>query len=155
MRNAQIVGITILLICLCSNIVIELFKNIFGRVRFRSMQDNFDLFTNWYQVNGSMYLEQVVKKEEIKSFPSGHAQVAGATLAFSLLTYINPCWRSKELVIFLLTFIYALLVLYSRIVQGAHCLTDVTIGFAVSFVFYIIFRQFLVLKKIDFLGVKK
>ncbi|WP_314066115.1 phosphatase PAP2 family protein [uncultured Vagococcus sp.] len=141
------VGAAIVLAILASMVLVESIKPMVGRVRFRSMQDNFDLFTRWYQANGKTYLSFVPSKEEIKSFPSGHSQWAGSTLLLSLLATIQPSWRKYEKKLFLGALVYAGIIMFSRMMQGAHFLSDVTVGFSSAFVFLLILRRLLVVKK--------
>lgn len=136
-------GIAILLTAFCSMLVVESIKPIWGRVRFRSMQDNLNLFTSWYQINGDKYLSAVSLKEEIKSFPSGHSQWAGTTLSLSFLTLVDPRLKDKENLFFLGTLLYAVVVVISRMMQGAHFLTDVTVGFSAAFLFFLLFHHLL------------
>ena len=145
----HIVGLGIILTAFCSMMIVENIKPIVGRVRFRSMQEDASLFTNWYQINGSKFLNSVPMKEEIKSFPSGHSQWAGTTLTLSFLALANPKWRIKEKQVFLCGLGYALIIMLSRMMQGAHFLSDVTVGFGVAFVCYMIFRKFLIEKNIS------
>ena len=148
-KQYHFVGLAIILTAFTSMMIVENIKPIVGRVRFRSMQENPSLFTNWYQINGSKFLSSVPLKEEIKSFPSGHSQWAGTTLTLSLIALANPKWRNKEKLIFSGSLIYALTVMLSRMMQGAHFLSDVTVGFGTAFVCYLIFRKILVENKIE------
>lgn len=60
------------------------------------------------------------------SFPSGHtAEVSAAALAFSLILFRTP-------VIIVLSVIWALLMMLSRIILGVHNFTDILGGFVVG-----------------------
>lgn len=133
-------GIGILLTAFCSMAVVESIKPIWGRVRFRSMQENFALFTSWYQINGDKYLSAVPLKEEIKSFPSGHSQWAGTTLSLSFLASVNPKLKDKEPIFYGVAIFCALVLMVSRMMQGAHFLSDVTVGFGTAYIFFWIFH---------------
>lgn len=147
-KQYHLTGLAIILTAFVSMMIVENIKPIVGRVRFRSMQEDANLFTNWYQINGNKYLPNVPLKEEIKSFPSGHSQWAGTTLTLSLLALANPNWRKKEPLIFLGSLSYAVIVMFSRMMQGAHFLSDVTVGFGTAFLCYVIFRHYLVAKEL-------
>ena len=136
-------GIGILLTAFCSMAVVESIKPIWGRVRFRSMQENFALFTSWYQINGDKYLSAVPLKEEVKSFPSGHSQWAGTTLSLSFLALVNPKLKDKEPIFYGVAIFYALVLMVSRMMQGAHFLSDVTVGFGTAYIFFWIFHTLL------------
>ncbi|WEV73705.1 phosphatase PAP2 family protein [Bifidobacterium sp. ESL0798] len=123
-------GIAIVVVFLCSIGVLEVAKVIWGRVRFRAMQGDLDLFTPWYHPNGKHYLSAVTVRDNIKSFPSGHSQFAGVTLSLCLLALVNPRWKNRESMVYGVALAYALIVMFSRMMQGAHFLSDVTVGFA-------------------------
>ncbi|MGG5372188.1 phosphatase PAP2 family protein [Enterococcus sp. AZ196] len=142
-------GLAIVLTSIVSMFIVEGIKPIWGRVRFRSMQENFDLFTRWYSVNGAKYLTSVPAKEEIKSFPSGHSQWVGNTLSLSLLFLVNPKLRDKENLVIGIAAAYAGIVMFSRMMQGAHFLSDVTIGFSIAFACFILFRKVIVTRSIN------
>ena len=139
-------GLAIVLTSIVSMFIVEGIKPIWGRVRFRSMQENFDLFTRWYSVNGQKYFTSVSAKEEIKSFPSGHSQWAGNTLSLSLLFLVNPKFKDRENLVIGIAMAYAGIVMFSRMMQGAHFLSDVTVGFSIAFACFILFRRIIVTK---------
>lgn len=148
-KNYRLAGTAILITGFCSMITVESIKPIVGRVRFRSMQENFDLFTRWYQINGDKYLSAVPLKEEIKSFPSGHSQWAGTTLSLSLLAMVTPKWQDKEKLIYWITVGYAAVLMLSRMMQGAHFLSDVTVGFSTAFLFFLLSRSLIVQRNLN------
>ncbi|MDF7640567.1 phosphatase PAP2 family protein [Bifidobacterium sp. ESL0784] len=141
-------GIAIVAVFLCSLGVLEVAKVVWGRVRFRAMQGNFDLFTPWYHPNGKHYLSAVTAADNIKSFPSGHSQWAGTTLSLCLLALVNPRWKNKESMVYGVALVYALVVMFSRMMQGAHFLSDVTVGFALPFLALWLVR-YLLLKQLS------
>ena len=74
------------------------------------------------------------------SFPSGHtAEVSAAALAFSLILFRTP-------VIIVLSVIWALLMMLSRIILGVHNFTDILGGFVVGclglLIMHTIFKRF-------------
>ncbi|AYW47310.1 hypothetical protein C7K38_02280 [Tetragenococcus osmophilus] len=153
-QRYRLAGIGIVLTTFFAMMVVEGVKPIFGRVRFRSMQDDFDLFTRWYQINGDRYLSFVTENDEIKSFPSGHSMWGGATLSLSFLAMVHPKWQSKEGAVFLALAFYAAILMFSRMMQGAHFLSDVTVGFGVSFIFFLVFRYMVVKRKLNRLSLE-
>lgn len=153
-QRYRLAGIGIVLTTFFAMMVVEGIKPIFGRVRFRSMQDDFDLFTRWYQINGEKYLPVVPEMDEAKSFPSGHSMWAGSTLSLSFLMMVHPKWQSKEKTVFLGLICYAAVLMFSRMMQGAHFLSDVTVGFGIAFIFFVFFRYVVVQRKLDKLSVE-
>lgn len=141
----QKIGLVIVLSVLLSTLAVELVKPVWGRVRFRSMGDNYELFTPWYSINGDKFLNFVPKIEEIKSFPSGHSQWAMLSMNISLIIAGSDKWRKHENVVLGSCLIFAGLMMFSRMMQGAHFLTDVTIGASTAFVIVLILKK-LILK---------
>ena len=111
--------------------LIECMKYLWGRVRFRDLlaSGNYDAFTPWYVLNGV---------NGNKSFPSGHT--AGASMSYLLMfmPFVFDKLKNKTALCFALPCVYTSLVAYTRLVMGAHYLSDVTMGGTVGFTIVII-----------------
>ena len=123
LRAAAWIGVVVMtaqLLC------IEGLKYLWGRVRFRDLlaAGNYDAFTSWLHPNGI---------NGNKSFPSGHTAGAGMSYLMMLLPLYTDRFKGKERLCFLLPFIYTSLVAFSRLIMGAHYLSDVAMGGAISF----------------------
>jgi membrane-associated phospholipid phosphatase len=106
--------------------IIEGSKIVWGRVRMRDLiaDGSYEQFTAWY-------LPQGITGH--KSFPSGHTAGAGISyLAMFLPMFSDKCKKHKALC-FVVPFIYTSVVAYTRMVMGAHYLSDVTMGAIVVF----------------------
>lgn len=123
LRKTAIIGIIVMFVQIG---MIEAMKYLWGRVRFRDLlaQGSFDSFTPWYHPNGI---------NGNKSFPSGHTAGAGMSYLMMLLPYMSKKWRNKTQLCFWVPFIYTSIVAFTRLVMGAHYLSDVTMGGIVSF----------------------
>ena len=134
---ALIALVVITLVLVCN----QALKYLWGRYRFHNIYvaNNLARFTPWYLpqgINGN------------KSFPSGHA--SSVTTLFLLVTLYSFFGNKKWVKILLNTLIAitVALICLSRVVYGAHYLTDVTMGFAISFViFYTV--QYYMLKRFN------
>lgn len=111
---------------------VSLFKVIFHRPRFRaSITYSFECYP-WY-VRCSSY-EEIMKiynigSEEFKSFPSGHAAAAmGVPMMALFLPFVDEKFRKYRLPVFVCGLAFALLVMFARILVGAHYLSDVSMG---------------------------
>ena len=107
-------------------LVFEAIKYSWGRVRMREIvaANDPNLFTSWYVPNwfsGS------------KSFPSGH-------MGYATLLFMIPIWfdgkdvDKKRRITYLAMGSYLLIMGFSRLCAAAHYLTDITFGFAISFI---------------------
>lgn len=105
-------------------VIIWLFKLTWGRVRPRQLAGDLSLFTPWYLPQGfTGYF----------SFPSGHT--ANATVIFSSVYYLKFLpERLKKYKPFIITLIAAWIaaVAFSRVLVGAHYLSDVLFGAAIT-----------------------
>ncbi len=110
---------------------IEIIKMLWGRVRFRDLlkMPNYDGFTQWYHPNGY---------NGNRSFPSGHTAGAAMSYLMMLLPFAYEKWEKKKIICFALPLVYTSIVAYTRLVMGAHYLSDVAMGGAIGFTTVII-----------------
>lgn len=115
-------------------ILVNVLKIIWGRPRMRSLE-SMDQFKYWYQ------LTPPARGGEFKSFPSGHTANGFVALTWSLFI---P--KSKELikrVIFLLGLLWGCFVAISRIITGAHFLSDVMVGAYITVMLYYLIQSYI------------
>ncbi|MBQ9229230.1 MAG: phosphatase PAP2 family protein [Eubacterium sp.] len=119
----SVAGIAVLFAQLAT---IEVTKYLWGRVRFRDLlkQGSYDAFTAWYHPNGL---------NGNKSFPSGHTAGAAMSYLMLLLPYISKKWEKHRVWCFVLPLVFTSVVAYTRLVMGAHYLSDVTVGGVIGF----------------------
>lgn len=128
LRKTAIIGIVVMFVQIA---LIEAMKYLWGRVRFRDLlaEGNFDKFTPWYHPNGI---------NGNKSFPSGHTAGAGMSYLMMFLPCMSKKWEKRKQLCFWIPFIYTSVVAFTRLVMGAHYLSDVAMGGIVSFSLVII-----------------
>lgn len=128
LRIFAIIGIIVMFAQLA---VIEGMKYLWGRVRFRDLlsDGSFDAFTPWYHINGI---------NGNKSFPSGHTAGAGMSYLMMLFPYASKKWNKKSQLCFWIPCVYTSIVAFTRLVMGAHYLSDVVMGGIVSFTIVLI-----------------
>lgn len=118
-----VIGVIVMTIQL---VTVDVMKNLWGRVRFRDLltDGSYDRFTAWYVING---------KNGNKSFPSGHTGGAGMSYLLMLLPFVHKKWSKRRAFCFWFPFVYTSAVAYTRLVMGAHYLSDVTVGGIIAF----------------------
>ena len=104
--------------------IINLMKMAWGRVRFRDLTGDYGAFTAWYVINGNT---------GDHSFPSGHTGSAGATYFLMFLPFVSKKWQKRAYGCFAAGFVYTSAVAATRLIMGAHYLSDVTVGGTVIF----------------------
>ena len=136
-NNDPTLGRRIVLILNCMAImfiIYEIIKTGLPRPRFRLIQEHIDGvdFHAWYDPikNKDDLIETFgIYSDNFKSFPSGHT--ANAILSIAILpglAAVVPALRNKKKVLFVAGFVFGFLVLASRMVLGAHFLSDVSCG---------------------------
>lgn len=142
MRKLVLFALFIILVVGISQIITQGLKVIWCRLRFRNMVDGAG-FTPWWQPNltkdGREYLVAAgsyLPEDAFKSFPSGHTSSAGTLFSLIILPYIfkdkMPKWGVA--VCYVAPWAITAIIAFSRIVNGAHFLSDVTFG-ALSAIF--------------------
>lgn len=134
-----------------TNALVQGLKPIFSRLRYRAMCATYDStftgFTNWFQhnPNNTLTTAQInagLSNDIFKSFPSGHT--AGATSLLSLLSlpYLFKQNRVTKILLYVLCPLYIVVVAFSRIVMGAHFLSDVTMAILLGYICYLVILTF-------------
>lgn len=135
-RTVFQVAAVFLLVILADILMVNLIKIPWGRARMRLVAaDDRAYFMPWWQPGKSLRDTLVaagVAAEEFKSFPSGHTANASSLMLLCLLPQLSPKLAGKQTALFLIGFFWTVLVAMSRIIMGAHYLTDTIVGFAVG-----------------------
>lgn len=129
-REAAKIGLKLFFI---STVIYQLMKLGWGRERYRHMASggSFEGFSRWF------IPRRLASGNEFMSFPSGHSANAAMMIWIVLISKFSDVWKDRETVLKIAAFAWMLLVMLSRIIVGAHFLSDVTMGAFVSLaVFY-------------------
>lgn len=127
LRRAAVIG---LLAFVGAVFFITLIKMGWGRPRFRSMIDPITQFTPWFLPQG------LAAGNEFMSFPSGHTANSAVILWIALIPSFVPALAGKEQPLKIAAFLWIGMVMFSRIIMGAHFLSDVTMGAIISIGFF-------------------
>ncbi len=118
-------------------IIVNGMKVVWGRPRMRMIIESSETFFQpWWLIDHGLKSTLTalgIASEEFKSFPSGHTASAAGILFISVLPFLSCKLRGKGHLLFYGSCTFAFIVGISRIIIGAHFLTDITVGFAVSF----------------------
>lgn len=134
-RMLRLAGV-FLLVIFGELLVINCVKVLWGRPRMRLIAaDPRAYFLPWWQPAHALrdaLTGAGVAVEEFKSFPSGHTANASTLMLLSLLPALRPGLQKRQTALFAAGFLWACVVGFSRIVAGAHFLSDVTMGLALG-----------------------
>ena len=106
-------------------------KQFWGRVRYREMLDDISLFTPWYQANGW---------NSHQSFPSGHTSAMSVILCTLQIHKDQHRYQKASVLHCTLVFALIFLMMFTRMLVGAHFLSDVTMGFTITYTYYLLWR---------------
>lgn len=107
-------------------IFVFLLKIFWGRIRFRDLGEYYSNFTAWYIPNGI---------NGNQSFPSGHAAMGFMLLALFIFVMDKPFY--KRILFKGLILCWAIVVSLSRVVIGAHFVSDVLFGSFIMIITYL------------------
>jgi len=120
--------------------VVNIVKGIWARPRMRSI-NSVSEFKHWYEINGW------TNDNELKSFPSGHT--ANAFVAFAYMIFIPYIKSVKMKTYITIAIVWGVFVSLSRVIIGAHFLSDVLVGSYITIFLFILWEKVFFRKKIN------
>jgi len=144
-----------------SFVIVHVLKAVMPRERYRAIWflnggDFANYFTPWYKPGTILDLPMAVK-DDFASFPSGHTQAASTLFIFMLMPYYFKEFNTKtaQIKCFGIAFLVVIITAFSRVIEGAHFLSDVSMGLFITslsiFIPFVIERS-LYYKKLENLG---
>lgn len=129
-------------------------KSIFHRPRYRIVQLGIPglEYHEWWEVfkDYKLFVTPEITKEEFKSFPSGHAGASMLVPFFIIfIAQFSNIVKKYEIPLIVFGFLYTGLVMFSRMLVGAHYLSDVCFGGLITIMFMSI--SYFVINKIKLL----
>ena len=118
--------------------LMQVFKNAFHRPRFRLAVLGYEGigFVPWYTPfsKASEFIEKFgIDKGEFRSFPSGHSILSMSTVfILQSLTWFSVKLKDRKFVFGLIGMIFAVVIMFTRMILGAHYLSDVACGAVIS-----------------------
>ena len=132
-RKLLIIGAVILIAMILQFVVMTVLKKLASRPRYRylidlSLNTDGEVFRSWWQFKPFTAID-----DTHKSWPSGHtATAAECLLLASLAPVLRFRFKHDEDVLFWVGFGYTVLIAFSRVLYGAHFLSDVSFGLLFS-----------------------
>ncbi len=126
--------ICLLLIFAIAYAVLQIVKGTFHRPRYRLTLQGFEGigFVPWFKpfLGYQDYIAQFgIDKGEFRSFPSGHSILSTCmVIALQSLSWISLRLRDKQFRLGILGFFISFIIIISRVILGAHYLSDVSAG---------------------------
>ena len=138
--------ITVLFIVLLTAYVsMQVLKNSFDRPRYRTVSLGYDgiSFVPWYtpftDAEG-MAAAYALDADEFRSFPSGHSLFSILSVCiFPSLAWLFPRLKVKQMKLFYTGSFFGLIIMATRIILGAHYLSDVSAGAFIGTLFSLAF----------------
>lgn len=132
------IGLFLVSIVCGTSLVALIFKKIMARPRYNFIIDNPTLvsFKNWWQSSRDVkevLVSQGIDSEMFKSLPSGHS-VDSWCLTMLWLIPVFFTKKNNQLSLFIVGVIFGVLVMFSRMLCGAHFLSDVVFGAMITLV---------------------
>ena len=121
-----------------------------GAVSFHNWWENCADYKNIIETYKDTGIEGFpITKEDFKSFPSGHSGT-GMIMAMFLpyFSFFFPKLKGKETILFYGGAAFGFLMMFSRMVVGAHFLTDTCMGSLIVIVVFYVVNEFAFRKKI-------
>lgn len=118
--------------------LMQIFKNTFHRPRFRLAVLGYDGigFVPWYTPfpKAAEFIGKFgIDSGEFRSFPSGHSILSmSMIIILQSLTWFSEKLKDKKLILGMTGMIFAVVIMFSRMVLGAHYLSDVACGAVIS-----------------------
>ncbi len=121
-------------IMLITYISMQVLKNTFDRPRYRTVVLGYEgiPFVPWYNhfADAEKYTVMYsLGADEFRSFPSGHSIFSNLSMCiFPSMSWLFPKLRDKQIKLFFAGFVFAIIIMTSRMILGAHYLSDVSAG---------------------------
>lgn len=131
-------GFILLILAITEMIVVNVLKIIWARPRMRSIE-TIEQFRRWYEINGPM------NAEEFKSFPSGHT--ANGFMSIAYIMFIPKDKKKLRSIATGIAVTWGICVAISRVLLGAHFLSDVFVGGYVTMLLYYFYEMVILNRK--------
>ena len=143
------IALIYLLVSAISFISIEVLKRLWGRERYRALDENYSEYTNFLTING---FKRGFISDEYRSFPSGHTSSAASLFVLTLIPMRFSKKKIWQYVVAGISFLYVLVMAFCRVKIGAHYASDTLFGLGISVTCFILI--YMLFKKKGWLHVR-
>ena len=155
LKNLAICSLIVIFTAIICEATTHGLKPIFSRARYRFLffleENGLSMdgvgFTKWFISSPEKEIPENlaaagITSDAFRSFPSGHSTSVGMVLSLTLLPFAIQKFDTKKynILFYTLSFSISLIVMVSRIVAGAHYLSDVCMGFLITLITFLIVR---------------
>lgn len=138
LRQYRRVALVLLMVSIGATVLVNVVKILWARPRMRSI-DSIEQFKYWYQINGPS------GDNELKSFPSGHT--ANSFIMLAYLLFIPLSKKDLRIRFSAFAILWGAMTALSRVILGAHFLSDVIVGGFITILLIYIFESIFLLKR--------
>ena len=145
--------IVLLILLALSYALMQIFKGVFHRPRYRLVVKEYEGigYIPWYQPfsGAEGFIESLgIDKGEFRSFPSGHS-ILSMSMVYILqsLSWFSDKLRDKRFLLGVCGLIFSVIICFTRLILGAHYLSDVSMGAIIATLFGLIYL--IIQKRID------
>ncbi len=144
-RNIIKLCVVMIIMAAAGQLIVQVVKLPWSRPRMRLISSEAGIaagvgFQPWYRLGNELKDSMIAAgtaADDFKSFPSGHTAGAAAILALYYMAAVSPRFEKKKNLFFVIGLVWIVLTALSRIIVGAHFLTDVTVGFTVEYLVFV------------------
>lgn len=133
--------IILLIVCVGSMLIVQVAKRVWARPRFFVLEQHENmLFSPWYKPDSQAKAEfaslYAANSDYFRSFPSGHSQSVTCLFLWALIPVFTG--KGSTNLAMALSLILTMVTAASRMVLGAHFLSDVCMGYLITFILFAI-----------------
>jgi membrane-associated phospholipid phosphatase len=138
-------AVCLVVVLLAAFAFMQLTKGVFNRPRYRTVAEGLEGvgFVPWYRISpnpAELMARYGLEASEFRSFPSGHAILSISTISTLLsLTWLFPGLREKRVGLCWAGFAFAVVIMFTRMLLGAHYLSDVCAGALIGLGFVFVY----------------
>lgn len=139
-------AVCLVIVLLLAFAAMQVGKAVFHRPRFRAVAQGLEGvgFVPWYTISpdpADLMSKYDLTLNEFRSFPSGHAILSISTISILLsLTWLFPGLRTKRVQLCWAGFAFAIVIIVTRLLLGAHYISDVSAGALIGLVCVLVYE---------------